>query len=41
MLTNAGYCFLSMYKYYSYKDIADIKRGISPPCFYGEVNNKR
>ena len=31
----------STYQYYSYKDSADLKRGISPPCFYGDVNNKR
>ena len=37
MLGNAGYISLSMYKYYGYKDIADIKKGISHPCFYGDV----
>ena len=32
---------LQVVNYKPNKDIADLKRGISPPCFYGDVNNKR
>jgi hypothetical protein len=33
MLGNAGYISLSMYKYYGYKDIADIKKGYFSSMF--------